>query len=313
MQSRKPHLLMVETGRAENIPELNIMNQPILQFEPETSPDRAFSQLEAQLSGKLQMLAGARQLQTRHRQVGQQPDNLCGPYWGALLLQTWANVPLDAAQLGQMAGTVLPLGESATWLPQGATSRQDYSVVLPQTHRLEESGTATAGLVQAVSEASQGRYSLLPLRCRWTAERVLAVLSLCQSESEAKRTVVPLMNLQTGHFWGSQITVPEAIAYLQGQPLLPPPADWDVGHFAVLAGVVQGAARCLLLVQDTYPLFGWEGYHLQPPEAIAAALNRSDGNEGGILLFTAAAHQAMLEQQCRQQGFDIALWDNGTP
>ena len=64
---------------------------------------------------------------------------------------------------------------------------------------------------------------------------------------------------------------------------------------------------------DTYPHFGWQGYHLQPLEAIAQALNRGDGYGGGILLFVADGEQAQVRQQAEAQGFTIECWNNGSP
>lgn len=57
-------------------------------------------------------------------------------------------------------------------------------------------------------------------------------------------------------------------------------------------------------------MFGWNGYHLQPASAIAAALQRDNGMEGGILLFVAAKFQAEVERQAQKQGVDVAAWDN---
>ena len=105
----------------------------------------------------------------------------------------------------------------------------------------------------------------------------------------------------------------EAIAYLNGSPISPPEADWNVGHFLVLAGAVIGSERRLILVCDTYPMFGWQGYHLQSIEAIAAALNRADGNRGGILLFADVQHKSAIEQELQSQQFTIEPWDNGSP
>jgi hypothetical protein len=69
----------------------------------------------------------------------------------------------------------------------------------------------------------------------------------------------------------------------------------------------------LVIVRDTYPTFGWDGYHLQPVEAIANALSRDDGAEGGVLLFVAAKNKVEIEEEARARGFDIAVWNNGTP
>jgi len=125
--------------------------------------------------------------------------------------------------------------------------------------------------------------------------------------------MIPLCNIRTSHLWGSQLPVSDAIAYLKGDLISAPPADWNVGHFLILAGLVKGESRSLVLVCDTYPTFGWQGYHLQSLEAIAQSLNRGDGCEGGILLFANRLDQVAIEQHVRDQGFWVNVWDNGSP
>ena len=58
-------------------------------------------------------------------------------------------------------------------------------------------------------------------------------------------------------------------------------------------------AFAYLIVRDPYPTFGWDGYHLQPAEAIANALRRDDGAEGGVLLFVAAKNKVEIEEEAR--------------
>jgi hypothetical protein len=128
-------------------------------------------------------------------------------------------------------------------------------------------------------------------------------------------------NLQTGFLWAPRLALADAFAYLKGENIDPPKIDWNIGHYLTLAGTVKGLAspfpddteRMLAIVRDTYPTFGWDGYHLQPAEAIANALSRDDGAEGGVLLFVAAKNKVEIEQEARARGFDIAVWDNGTP
>ena len=60
-------------------------------------------------------------------------------------------------------------------------------------------------------------------------------------------------------------------------------------------------------------MFGWDGYHLQSPGALAAALQRDDGKEGGVLLFVAAKDKVKVERQAKEKGFEIAPWDKCTP
>lgn len=259
----------------------------------------------------IEWLPGAQQLLEPHRLAGQQPDNLCGPYWVSVLLKGFGGNTIDPARLGQLAGSQLPIGDDPSlWVPPGANSRQDYAIALP-TCSPSLAGTSVPGLIAATLAASSQSYTLVPIKLTWTGATVEAVLRLCQANAHWQ--AVPLCNVQTGCFWGSRLPLAHAIAYLTGASIQPPSADWSVGHFVTLAGRVRGAARSLVIVRDTYPSMGWDGYHLQPSEVVANALNRDDGSEGGIALFVATQYQFEVEHQCQQSGWAIAPWDNGTP
>ena len=264
---------------------------------------------QAQFS--VEVLPGMMQLADRHRLAGQQHDNLCGPYWVAMLLRSRGFHQLTPEQVAQVAGSVLPTGDATTWLPSGATSRQDYDVVLPIATGLADAGTSAQGLMKAATELSDDMYTLVPVQAEWSTERVVAILELCNSHPAWN--AVPLCNIRTRPLWGSSLPVGDAIAYLNGTSITPPPSDWNVGHFLALAGMVEGQARSLILTCDTYPHFGWQGYHLQPGDAIAQALNRGDGNGGGILLFVSSQDKEQVEQQAKEKGFAIDVWDNGSP
>jgi hypothetical protein len=92
----------------------------------------------------------------------------------------------------------------------------------------------------------------------------------------------------------------------------PPPPDWEVGHFVSLAAVLHGPGASLVLVRDTYPTLGWDGYYLQPPAAVASALDRGDGREGGVLCVAPASEADPLRHRLADR-FDLRPWDNGTP
>ena len=259
----------------------------------------------------VQLLPGMTQLTDKHRLAGQQHDNLCGPYWIALLLRSRDFHQLTPEQVAQVAGSVLPTGDPQTWLPKHTSSRQDYRLALPVATGLSDAGTSAQGLITAIAQLSDGAYTLVPIQAKWSAERVGTILDLCRSNPGW--TAVPLCNIRTDHLWGSHLAVSDAIAYLNGAPITPPSPDWKVGHFLALAGIVDGQSRSLILACDTYPSFGWQGYHLQPMDAIAQALNRGDGNDGGILLFIATHDKEHVEQSMRAEGFVIDVWDNGSP
>ena len=124
---------------------------------------------------------------------------------------------------------------------------------------------------------------------------------------------IPLANVRTGRFWGSRLPVAGALEWLAGGDIESPPTDWDVGHVVSLAGTVEGPNRSFVIVRDSYPSFGWDAHHLQPPGALAAALVRGDGNEGGVALYVSTDDRSEVERVVKDTGFDVAAWDNGTP
>jgi hypothetical protein len=261
------------------------------------------NQLSVQLLPEMTRIAEA------HHLAGQQHDNLCGAYWAAIFLRS-RGFSYTPEQVAQLAGTVLPIGDPLTCIPKGATPRQDYHLPLPTTEQNEQAGTSVGGLMAAIEQLSAGAYCLVPVQAKWSVERIHAMMAVCENEDWQ---LVPLCNLRTNHLWGGQLSVSQAIAYLNGDQSTPPSADWQVGHFLVLAGTVIGKERSLMLACDTYPMLGWQGYHLQPAKAIAQALNRGDGNQGGILLFAAQQHKTAIAQELQEQGFTIEPWDNGSP
>lgn len=261
-------------------------------------------------SFSVSLLPGVVTIVESHRIAGQQHDNLCGAYWAAIFLRS-CGFNYTSEQVAQVAGSVLPTADPSTCIPKGTQSRQDYHLSLPITEHIEQAGTSVIGLIRVIEQFSQGAYCLIPIQAQWTAARLEAITELCETHPDWN--IVPLCNLRTDHLWGAGLAIDQAIAYLNGESIDPPVADWQVGHFFVLAGTVKGNQRSLMLVCDTYPSLGWQGYHLQSVEALTQALNRGDRNQGGILLFAAVQHQAEIEQKARSLHFTIAPWDNGSP
>jgi hypothetical protein len=210
----------------------------------------------------------------------QQKDNLCGPFWAARLLGA------DEDEIALRAGTILPDSDDSS-VPPGARSKTDYSVELPKGPP-ELSGTSAHGLKEAIEAAG---VDVVPLRGQWTAGRVVRVL---QSKGDAKL----LANVRTGRFWASHPPVEAVIAELSGQEADVWPHEWDVGHYVLLERLVGDS---LVLVHDSYPTLGWNGRHVQPARLVAAALNRGDGREGGILALGLGEPVG-----------EVGLWDNGT-
>lgn len=247
-----------------------------------------------------------------HTKAGQQPDNLCGPYWIAMLLNAYAGLSVSAMNVAIAAATVVPsTGNPADWLPTGASSRLGTDCDrIPTDPDVDKSGTSITGLIQATAGLSQGKFCLLPLQSDDWRVGLKTIWQLCQ----AHPGIVPLLNIHTRYVWGSGLTPLQAIAYLAGDSITPPVPDWSVGHFTLLAGQVQGKTNRLYALLDTYPHFGWHSLHLQPPAALAQSLARPDlATEGGLALFMEAQARSRLESLIVQSGLQIVPWDNGSP
>lgn len=241
----------------------------------------------------------------------QQKDNLCGPFWASRVLNecgfsVWDGKPIDSDLIALRAGTTLPETHAGPDVPPGAVSLKDYRYDLP-TAPAEQSGTSAPGLAQAIEAASAGKLRVVSLRGQWTAERVERLVE------EAREYGVRLIaNLRTGRLWGGRPPIDVLLGELEGQSVQAPAADWDVGHFAELEMLIRGPKGSLLVVHDTYPSLGWAGRHLQPPRAVAAALLRGDGREGGVLAVVANAHHESVKALAARIGIDIGVWDNGS-
>jgi len=249
-----------------------------------------------------------------YEKAGQQPDNLCGPYWVAMLLKAYGGFSESVVDVAKAASTILPShGHPSDWLPTGATSRmgEGYDTI-PTVSDVNQCGTSVDGLIQAAETLSQGEFCLLPLQ---TEDWKVGLDRLVQiGHAHLDWGMVPLLNVHTNYFWSSRLSPFDVVQFLQTgtQPSTSP--DWSVGHFAVLVGHMQGTSHRLYAVLDTYPQFGWNGLHLQSPEAIAQSLLRpQQSTQGGILLFINSKDKSQVQEVMVQHGFRIASWDNGTP
>lgn len=237
-----------------------------------------------------------------------QKDGLCGPFWGALVLSAFGR-PAEAETVALGAGTVLAEGDPTRWLPPGAVPRTDYTARLPTTHDGTLAGTSATGLARAVEELSDGGVSVLPVAGPWTD---LSVVGLVEVASAVPGCVL-LANARTGHLWGSRPNPKTLLEHLLGQACGTPAPDWDVGHFLQILAAVRGPGGALVALRDTYPGLGWGGHHLQPADRVAAALERDDGAEGGVLLMGQGPAVGELRGRLEAAGFELRHWDNGTP
>ena len=84
-----------------------------------------------------------------HQNNNQQPDNLCGPYWIALLLNAYGGLNVTAVDVAIAASTILPShGNPSDWIPPNASSLQGTNYNQIPTHpNLDICGTSITGLI----------------------------------------------------------------------------------------------------------------------------------------------------------------------
>ena len=241
-----------------------------------------------------------------------QKDQLCGAFWGALALAA-AGHPADQDEVALRAGTTLAEGDPSEWLPPGASPRTDYRLDIPVAADEPSSGTSATGVARAVEELSGRNLAVVPVAGPWSAQTVVSLVGVVASSVAGSSTGCTLVaNLRTGRLWGSRPGPALLLDHLSGRPVEPPEPDWDCGHFVGIAGSVGGPDGTLLVVRDTYRQLGWDGYHLQPAGAVAAALARGDGKEGGVLCVCETAAAGALGAKLGEAGFELRHWDNGS-
>lgn len=245
---------------------------------------------------------GADRLLELHAAELPQKDEMCGCFWAALALRLHGEGPVEQDDVGLPAGSVLTTGGGRDVLPFGEPGRGDFLVQLPVVDDHAASGTSAHGVAHAVAELSSGRLAAAPL----TGLDAPAVRALLRAASRAVAPVVLIANVHTGAFWGSHPTAAQLAAYLErGDLAAGPPADWSVGHFVGLVGLSEGHGGALVMVADTYPSIGLGGVHLQPVEAVAAALAGR-----GVLV---VARPDVAQRVAQAAGGVQELWDNGSP
>jgi hypothetical protein len=244
-----------------------------------------------------------------------QKDSLCGCFWGSLILRAaGAGAPdgdlLDQDRVAAEAGTVLPTGDPTRSVPPGEPSRRDYRLSLPTAADPSAAGTAASALARAIEELAAGRLTVVPVAGPWEETSVLALVET--AAATAPQTTL-LANIRTGPLWAARTHPSALLDHLAGREVEPEPHEWDIGHFVNLAAAARGPRGTLVVVRDSYRSLGWEGHHLQPVGALARALARGDGREGGVLCVALAGDAPALESRLVADGFEIRHWDNGTP
>ena len=244
-----------------------------------------------------------------HERALPQKDQLCGAFWGALTLSA-AGRPTSQEEVALLAGTTLAEGDPAEWLPPGAAPRNDYTSALPVAPDGASAGTSATGVARGIEELSGGALSVVAVAGPWTAE---SVVSLIETAIDSAPECVLIANLRTGRLWGSRAPARLLLDHLAGRTVEAPPPDWDCGHFLSVAACVRGQGGVLVALRDTYPQLGLCGYHLQPAVALAAALERGDGLEGGVLCACNARAAETLAARIEEADFELRHWNNGSP
>ncbi len=261
------------------------------------------------VAGQASLVPEAPDLGALYERELPQKDQLCGAFWGALALAA-AGYPVDQDEVALRAGTTLAEGDPSGWLPPGASPRTDYRLGIPVAADEPSSGTSATGVARAVEELSGGTLAVVPVAGPWGADKVTLLVEISAAVAPECTLVA---NLRTGRLWGSRPSAALLLDHLLGRPVEAPVADWDCGHFLTVVAVLRGVGGSLIALRDTYPQLGWGGYHLQPSGAVAAALERGDGKEGGVLCVCAAPAAEALSARLAEAGFELRHWDNGTP
>jgi hypothetical protein len=261
---------------------------------------------------ELTLLPGARELLALHEHELPQRDDLCGAFCGSLALGAAGlagrdREPLDQDAVAVAAGSVIATTHGC--LPYGESGRRDYRLAIPAIDDAAVSGTTAAGVQRAIETLSDGRLVAVPLAGPWSAPTLDGLFELLAGYEQ---TVTLIANLATHHLWGSRPSVSGLLDYLlEGTPEGPEP-DWHVGHFVTVVGRVTGPRGNLYAIADTYPALGDRGVHLQPRERLAAALERRDMPEGGMLAVVFADDAQRTREGVAALGLREAIWDNGT-
>lgn len=261
---------------------------------------------------QLTLLPGARELLALHERELPQRDDLCGAFCGSLALGAAGIAGDGGEQLDQdavalAAGSVIAAAHGS--LPHGETGRRDYRLEIPVIDDPDVSGTTAAGVREAVEELSEGRLAAVALAGPWRAEILDGLFGLLAGY---ERPVSLIANVATHHLWGSHPSVSQLLSYLFDGTQDGPQPDWRVGHFVLVVGRVAGPAGSLYAIADTYPALGDRGVHLQPAERLAAALERRDMPEGGMLVVVSADDAERTREAVAGLGLREAIWDNGT-
>lgn len=274
--------------------------------------------------------ARAAEVHVYHQQAMPQRENACAAFALTCLLRgmgfaRWRGYEIDQELTAYLAGMVA-LEDAYPFDADPGTAAQAgwgfvrrYAYPLRRTADLAEVGTSPEGVAAALETLTGGALTAVPVKGRRRDGSPLAeadvwglVDCILAPEHSAWEAQV-LFNYQVGHLaalegpgqgWGHVLFGEETR-----------PCTWNVGHVTSLAGVAacHDGGRALV-IRDSSPRFGWRGYHAQPAGAVAAALARNDGSEGGVLVVCRAADGPGVRAALAAAvpGVSLDFWNNGS-
>ncbi|MCD0452618.1 hypothetical protein LO762_26045 [Actinocorallia sp. API 0066] len=231
-----------------------------------------------------------------------QPDQLCGPFWAALV----TGRP-DLGRLACAAGTAVWEGEAAWSRPAGEPAHAVNWEGLPRAASPEAAGTSPDGVGRALRSGARDGLEAVPVTGEWTTGRLVALLRLLVDGA------APGVVIANPHTAPLVRHADEAglRAYLDtGADPWPTEQEWRVGHFVGVWGAVFGRRGALVALADGYPSLGSDGLHLQPASRMARALARSAPGSGGLILRTPKARVPWLEDRLTEIGLEPRWWEN---
>jgi len=272
-----------------------------------------------------------------------QKENTCGPYSLTCLLRGMGFTAhkgneIDEDYLASLASTNIliedeEISESIKKkIKLGILTEEDvhrrfrevvYKFKLPTTSKESELGTSVQGLVDACTMATDGKIAPLPLpsvgRNRqelFTREKFPRLLKLI-FENRDRWCAQALLNYRADRLLNMnspEYTFFDVLTNFEDEKRFGND-PYHVGHLVTLAGLIRDLKtdHYALLIRDAYKKKGFQGYHIQPFEAVRRALIRDDGREGGILLLVKVEFSEEAQKALEGLGLVISTWDNGSP
>ena len=202
--------------------------------------------------------------------------------------------------------------------------RTSYRYSLPVTMLEKEVGCSPQGVKHALETISGGELHAIPLVVRpsdggTSLSRFSELLDIILRNSR-RWSPHMILNLQCGRLLDP--TRAEAvIVNLIGVKMNRADAKlwkYSAGHFVNVGAVLRtrhehGQSMTYFVLLDSFKELGIGGMHLQPLANIWKALRRGDGRQGGILLIVPSNLGTEARKRLSTQGFEISLWDNGSP